>query len=167
MNMKICAQCKMEKPVSEFYRYKNRGKYFYYFSNCKKCESERRKVYNPAYRLIHPWANTLNHILYRCKRGYAKNYLNTKDLKFLWFRDRAFEMKNPSIDRKNTYGDYTLENCRYIELTENMKRDRKRKETWALEYKECKNCGTVKIPHNAKGLCMSCYVKKWRVSRAL
>ena len=33
-------------------------------------------------------------------------------------------MKRPSIDRIDTNGDYTLENCRYIEFSQNIKRPR-------------------------------------------
>ncbi len=31
------------------------------------------------------------------------------------------------------------------------------KNKWAKNYNKCKNCRTTKIPHNAKGLCRSCY----------
>jgi len=40
-------------------------------------------------------------------------------LKELWFRDKAYNLKRPSIDRKNNNEDYTFENCRFIELGKN------------------------------------------------
>jgi hypothetical protein len=40
----------------------------------------------------------------------------------MWFRDKAFEMKRPSLDRIDTTGDYCLDNCRFIELKENLHR---------------------------------------------
>ncbi len=80
------------------------------------------------YNRTHPWAKTLKSILTRCnnkahpyhKKG-IKNFLNLADLKYLWFRDEPYLMKRPSIDRKNSKKHYTLENCRYIELSENSR----------------------------------------------
>ncbi len=43
------------------------------------------------------------------------------DLKFLWFRDKAYNMEHSSIDRINPQKHYTLENCRYIEYRENCR----------------------------------------------
>ena len=45
-----------------------------------------------------------------------KNYLTEKDLKFLWFRDKAFKMRKPSIHRKNNKKHYTLRNCEFLEF---------------------------------------------------
>lgn len=46
-------------------------------------------------------------------------HLTPDDLKMMWHRDKAAEMVNPSIDRINTTGHYTIENCKYIEMKEN------------------------------------------------
>lgn len=84
-----------------------------------------------------PWIKTYGYILTRISRGKRgikeykiykniNNYLNCDDLKYLWFRDKAFEMIKPSIDRINPDEDYTIENCRYIECQENIKRRRTR-----------------------------------------
>lgn len=83
-----------------------------------------------------PWAKTLARISTRCngktqyyhKKG-IKNFLNTADLKYLWFRDKAYLMERPSIDRKNSDKHYTLENCRYLELIENIRGNANRKAT--------------------------------------
>ena len=87
------------------------------------------------YRRQPPWYKTLCYIGKRCgmvgkhKRGEytkngIKNFLTKEDLKFLWFRDKAYLMKRPSIDRVDGRGNYTLENCRYIELVANASRPR-------------------------------------------
>ena len=57
---------------------------------------------------------------YRCYVG-IMNYLTTTDLKYLWLRD-AMGLKKPSINRIDSKGDYILENCQYIEMSENRKR---------------------------------------------
>lgn len=127
-NMKVCYRCKQEKPLSEFRRYKsgmNKGSYYSYCENCEKiADKEYRKRYKQK-----AWRKTYQHIWMRCnwKEGKyhkrkIKNYLTLADLKFLWLRDKAYLMKQPSIDRINTEGNYTLKNCRYIELLENQRR---------------------------------------------
>lgn len=78
---------------------------------------------------------TLANINYRCTnkrdRHYQsyggrgiKNFLTLDDLYFLWERDGATGMEQPSIDRKETSGDYTRENCRFIEMDVNRRRER-------------------------------------------
>jgi len=88
---------------------------------------KNKKEWNKRYYKNHPWAKTFSRISSRCnsknnayhKRG-IKNFLKVADLKFLWFRDRAFLMKKPSIDRIDTKGNYSLENCHYMELHDNI-----------------------------------------------
>ena len=89
--------------------------------------------WNKTYYEKKPWAKTYVSIKGRCERktdtGYRlygakgiKCLMTMGDLKFLWNRDSAENMKRPSIDRIDSKGDYTIENCRYIELSENCAR---------------------------------------------
>ena len=50
-----------------------------------------------------------------------KVLLKKSDLNFLWHRDEAKNMKQPSIDRKDSNGHYCLENCRFVEMDFNRK----------------------------------------------
>lgn len=79
-----------------------------------------------------PWLKTWFGINNRCKwkknNSYYKKgrkiFITKEDLKYLWFRDKAYLMKQPTIHRINNNGDYVLNNCQYIEMTENLaKRD--------------------------------------------
>jgi len=81
-----------------------------------------RGEYRRRYIAKCPWVRKSKSIASRCytigrsynKRG-IKNFLSVADLKYLWFRDKAFDMDVPSIDRINPKENYTLDNCRFIE----------------------------------------------------
>jgi hypothetical protein len=96
--------------------------------------SKRRK-YNQYYNnLIHttiPWRLTLKYIKRRCYNKNSKSYkdyggkgikclITEEELKELWFRDKAYLMDKPTIDRKDNNGDYIFENCQYLENRNNI-----------------------------------------------
>ena len=74
-----------------------------------------------------------------------KNFLTLDDLQFLWDRDGAANMKRPSIDRKNTADNYTLENSQWIEFLANIKKaihphkdlEIRKQESIARAWKHC------------------------------
>lgn len=72
-----------------------------------------------------PWffhyRNARNRFLYRDlykARGFS---LTIEQTKALWFRDNAFLLTRPSIDRIDGNLGYSFENCRFIEFNENSK----------------------------------------------
>ena len=92
--------------------------------------NNRDKTREMSYRYSRkwPWVRTYRSINTRCgsnnfyiNRG-IKTTLTVTQLKMLWFRDKAYKMTKPSIDRINREKGYFLENCRYIEMNDNLKR---------------------------------------------
>lgn len=137
--MKLCVNCHKELPLKNFCKGYKLTKHSY----CRKCQSilyknwrlknkSWKRKYGIEWRKRNPWAATRANIYSRlitnknnpknkCYVG-IKNKLTTQDLKFLWFRDKAYLMKTPSIDRVDSKKDYILENCRYVELQYNCSR---------------------------------------------
>ena len=127
METKICSKCKERKPLSQFHQiHKNNKSYLYYY--CRQCKSKEHKEYLKS----HPWAKTFLRILTRTKYSSSESYeryknrggsITLNDLKTLWFRDKAWLLKRPSIDRIDNDKGYFLDNCRYIELGDNIRRN--------------------------------------------
>lgn len=131
METKQCIICKKVKPVSEFYSNKKRGKRIYH-NPCKNCNINLYRRYRTKCRKkrkekLDGWEKTLIYIKARCNSKAINTYkyykvrnikclITKKELKWLWFRDKAYKMKKPSIHRLNSYKDYTYENCCYIEF---------------------------------------------------
>lgn len=97
-------------------------------------KGEEKSKEGLAIARIHiPWFMTLSRIRTRCLNKSASNYriyknyggrgikclITADELKRLWFRDKAYKMKRPSIDRIDNDGHYTFDNCQYLELSEN------------------------------------------------
>src|SRR5262249_7081390 len=83
----------------------------------RKCERVLKSI---NARCLHPGSNG-----YKRYGGRGiKNLLTLPDLIFMWHRDGAAKMKRPSIDRIDNDGNYTLTNCRFMELSDNIKRGR-------------------------------------------
>jgi hypothetical protein len=100
-----------------------------------------------------PWVRTWRMLDQRCRNavGYKgiKNFITPFELQYLWFRDKAFSMNKPTIDRKNSKGDYILENCQYIEHVDNCAK--------TFYSEECRNRMSKRIQEQRKN---SEFIKK-------
>lgn len=113
----------------------------YYKEFDKKYYQEHKKRMNKnskEYRKLNPWQGHHHHAEQRCNNSNHDKYkyyggkgikmlMTSKDFKSLWFRDKAYLLKRPSIDRINNDGNYTLKNCQFIELSENTSKARRGK----------------------------------------
>jgi len=129
MKTKTCTKCKQDKLLKEFSPAKQNNDSL--SSWCRKCHNKATKERRNKY----PWKQTLINIKQRCSNPKSIDYkdyggrgikcLITEDeLKKLWFRDKAYEMEHPSIDRKENNSNYTFDNCEFIEMNINSGKDK-------------------------------------------
>lgn len=121
---KFCHKCEQLKTMECFHKDKSHRDNLR--STCKECTNHKRREFKKNNRCsvilsnIKDRCNNPNHIGYKWYGGRGiKCLITEEELKFLWFRDKAFEMKKPSIDRINNKGNYELNNCQFLELSKN------------------------------------------------
>ena len=71
----------------------------------------KQRCFNPRNKDFHRYGG----------RG-IKLFITCEQVGILWKRDSADLLKNPTIDRIDNDGNYSLENCRFIENSENSRR---------------------------------------------
>jgi hypothetical protein len=108
-----------------------------YYEENKEVILAKELIRTRIYRKIKkPWFVSFDKANARCNNpkqfGYKdyggrgiKQLMTLDDFEFLWKRDNAYLMKRPSIDRIDPDGNYELSNCRFLELSENVKRGRR------------------------------------------
>ena len=111
------------------------------------------------WRKKYPWRRAYDGAKGRCKhhpsycRRGIKCFLTEDQVKYLWFRDKAYEMKRPSIDRINGHGNYEMSNCRFRELSENQ-RDIQVKNYAKVRPWKWRSCSQYDLKGNL--------IKKWK-----
>lgn len=84
---------------------------------------------NKAWKKSHPWFAAYCSCHVRCNKNKKCNYwkrgiqllMKLNDFKTIWFRDKAYLLKHPSIHRIDVNGNYSIDNCKYIEWIENIR----------------------------------------------
>ncbi|KKM02512.1 hypothetical protein LCGC14_1783660 [marine sediment metagenome] len=84
-----------------------------------------------------PWLTSYKGAKTRCENPNNPRYhryggrgikfkLTQEKCAYLWKRDKAWSLYEPSIDRIANNGDYTLSNCHFIEMPINSGKDKKK-----------------------------------------
>lgn len=98
---------------------------------------------------ISPWIITFKSLKRKCVWAKTMLYvqrnitydLTIEQLKNLWFRDRADLMVKPVLHRIDNDGNYTYENCKYIEAKEHSSIHHKLENgQWSKKFKACIKC---------------------------
>ncbi len=106
-----------------------------YHADYRERNKEIIKQKNRKYQEENPWINSFHNAKQRCNNPNNPNYLDygkrgilflltKEEIKFLWFRDKAYKMNFPTIDRKDNDGNYELSNCQFLENNINSQKDR-------------------------------------------
>ena len=109
---------------SRYNETKSRSYYTNQEAILKKLRISRRKDrWKVSYHLAKQRCNNPKNPNYKYYGGRGIKFLMTlQDFKYLWDRDKGYNMSIPTIDRKDNDGNYTVDNCRFIEKSENTRK---------------------------------------------
>lgn len=85
--------------------------------------------YQKEYLRNNPWARHYGFSKGRSKKLGIEHTMSVSDFRLLWMRDKAIDLKSPSIDRIDPKKGYVIENCRFIERSENSARAQRGRKT--------------------------------------
>lgn len=116
----VCQNCEQSKPASEFS--KNRSRESGLQSYCKPCMKDAVRFHYKRF----PWMRHYKSAKERCENPSATTYwkygargigfeLTKLEIEILWKRDYAEDLEFPSLDRLDSKGNYSYENCQFIE----------------------------------------------------
>jgi hypothetical protein len=119
-----------KKQYMEKWRKENHDKILKSQREYRKAHAEQHVINNLRSRKKRysecPWMK--HHDSMKKNKRKLKCEVTLDFVKIVWFRDRAFNMKRPSVDRIDQLGHYTPKNIRFIELSENVSRGNKSRE---------------------------------------
>ena len=129
-----CKECRRKLAVKYSREHKEQKKK--YMVMYRKEHKEQAK----EWMLQHPWCSHYYHAKRRClnPNHSAYKYYGGRGIKFLcsvddfkkvWFRDKAYLLGNPTIDRIDNNGNYELDNIRFIESVDNIAKSWKERRT--------------------------------------
>lgn len=131
---RYCPKCRIVKDESEYYKTSKNNIHggVALRGYCKKCWNKNNEKYAEVWRLKRiknaPWYGHYMAARKRCRKKYGlyyrkkiKCFLTLEDVKRIWLRDKAWALERPSLDREDSRGDYTAQNCRFIEWIENCR----------------------------------------------
>lgn len=142
--MKVCSRCGMEKPISDFYHRKQKGR-DYIVARCKICcslktedQKERDRQHSrkqsEKLRELYGTLPSVHHSMKdRCNNPRAKDYKNYGAKGVLvckewqnvhdfckWALANGYK-KKLTIDRIDSDGNYEPSNCRFVTMKENIR----------------------------------------------
>ena len=143
--LKECIICKTKRHRSLFNKHNHSKDGL--DGRCRECYLEYRrqnylktrdlrKKYKENRNKKFPWIASYFSIKDRCENQKSMHYdrygkrgikclITPQDLKKLWFRDKAYMMKRPTVDRIDNDGHYEYTNCQYLECSENARKSNK------------------------------------------